>query len=110
MKLKNKKQYPSFCIDILNRLETELNSDLYYHRPDHTIDVANVCEIYIERYKISDEDAHLLRIAAIAHDYGYTKTYINHEEEGVRLITPILEKHNYTAEQIDQIAGMIMAT
>jgi predicted metal-dependent HD superfamily phosphohydrolase len=110
MELKNKKQYPEFCHDILNRLKSELKSDLYYHRPEHTIDVANVCEQYIERYELSQEDAHLLRIAAVAHDFGYTQTYQNHEEKGAELIAPIMEKEGYTLEQIDTVTGMIMAT
>ena len=110
MELKNKEQYPEFCLEILDRLYDELSGDLYYHRPEHTIDVSNVCEDYIERYALSVEDARLLRIAAIAHDFGYTQTYRNHEEEGIKLVTPILKKNNFNEDQINQIAGMIMAT
>ena len=110
MELKNREKYPQFCHDIMESLRTNLPEELYYHRPEHTLDVANVCEDYIKRLHISEEEALLLRIAAIAHDYGYVNSYRNHEEEGVRLITPILEDNDFTEHQIDEVQGMILAT
>ena len=110
MELKNGEKYPQFCHDVMESLKTSLPDELYYHRPEHTLDVANVCENYIERLNIPEEDALLLRVAAIAHDYGYVNSYRNHEEEGVRLITPILKSNNFSEEQIEEVQGMIMAT
>lgn len=109
MILRNKNSYPDICFEIIEQLREKLPDYLTYHSIDHIIDVANVCNEYIEYYDIPEEMAKLLRIAAICHDYGFTESTLDHEERGIvalqGLLTPILKK-----EEVETINGMIRAT
>jgi predicted metal-dependent HD superfamily phosphohydrolase len=109
MILRNKNSYPNICFKIIEQLREKLPNYLSYHSIDHIIDVANVCNDYIQYYDIPEEMAKLLRIAAICHDYGFIESTLDHEERGIvalqGLLTPILNK-----EEVETINGMIRAT
>lgn len=109
MELKNKEAYPKICIEILEDLKENLPAHLTYHSIAHTIDVANVCDYYIEQYKIEKPIGDLIRIAAVGHDYGYLFAPENHEERSIAELTPKLEG-DFSKKEIDLIAGMIRAT
>ena len=109
MTLNNKKKYPDICFQILNELKVKLAPYLSYHSFEHIIDVANVCDNYIRLYKIDDDMAKLIRIAAISHDFGYTISSIDHEERSIILIEPML-RSVLTKKEIDLVNGMIRAT
>jgi hypothetical protein len=108
MELENRKAYPRVCHKILAELKENLADHLTYHRYEHTIDVANVSNHYIEYYMIADHVAELIRIAAVAHDYGYLFTPNQHEERGIVELRPLLT--DYSDAQIALIDGMIRAT
>jgi len=109
MILRNKNSYPDICFEIIEQLREKLPDYLSYHSIDHIIDVANVCNEYIEYYDIPEEMAKLLRIAAICHDYGFIESTLDHEERGIvalqGLLTPILNR-----QEVEIINGMIRAT
>ena len=109
MVLSNKKAYPEICLRILKDLEENLPAHLTYHGLEHTIDVANVINHYIEHLKIDEGMAKLLRIAAVSHDYGYIVSPINHEERSIIAIEPYL-KNTLTPDEIDIVNGLIRAT
>ena len=109
MTLENKKTYPDICFQILEELKDKLAPYLSYHTYGHIIDVANVCDKYISLYRIDDDMAKLIRIAAISHDFGYTVSPIDHEERSITLIEPIL-RPVLTKEEIALVNGMIRAT
>ncbi len=109
MILDNKQTYPEICFHILEELKRKLAPHLSYHSYKHTIDVANVCDKYISTYRIDDNMAKLIRIAAICHDYGYIISPIYHEEQSIKLIEPILSPI-LSEEEITLINGMIRAT
>lgn len=108
MKLDNKEAYPEVCHKILDDLSKGLPDYLTYHCLDHTIDVANVCNHYIEYYMVADRVANLMRIAAVAHDYGYLFGPKDHEERSIKEVRPMLT--DYSEEEIALIEGMIRAT
>ena len=95
---------------ILNKLHTELADHLYYHGVHHTLDVLAVTEELSEALDITAHDRMLLRTAALYHDAGFTISYQNHEELGCLIVKENLPKFGYSAGQIAQICGMIMAT
>ena len=109
MTLNNKETYPDICFHILDELKAKLAPHLKYHSYNHIIDVANVCDNYIRTYRIDDEMAKLIRIAAISHDFGYTISPTDHEEQSIKLIEPML-RPILTKEEITLISGMIRAT
>lgn len=108
MELENSSAYPEICHKILDDLAKRLPDHLTYHNLDHIIDVANACNHYIDYYMVSDRVADLIRIAAVAHDYGYIYTPIEHEERSIQELRPMLNK--YTSAEISVIEGMIRAT
>ena len=109
MNLHNKKAYPELCLQLLETLAVNLPDHLTYHSLSHTIDVANVCEAYINHYKIDEAHAKLIRIAAIGHDFGYIISPVDHEERSIQtlsqLLPEILDSH-----EIALVNGMIRAT
>jgi predicted metal-dependent HD superfamily phosphohydrolase len=108
MKLENSSAYPEVCHKILEDLSKKLPKSLTYHNLNHIIDVANVCNHYIEYYMVSDRVAELIRIAAVAHDFGYIYTPVDHEERSIQEVRPMLK--NYSGAEIALIEGMIRAT
>jgi len=108
MELENIEAYPEVCHKILDDLSKKLPEHLTYHTLGHIIDVANVCNHYIDYYMISDRVARLIRIAAVAHDYGYIYTPVEHEERSIKEVRPMLK--DFSEDEIKQIEGMIRAT
>ncbi len=95
---------------MLDRLEKELPSHLYYHNVKHTVDVVTQVELIGWGEGISDEEILLLKTAALFHDAGHVIAYDDHEFHGTVLVKEYLPKFNYTKEEIDTICDLIMAT
>ena len=95
---------------VWNQLESALDPQLSYHALEHTKDVYNVCLQYIDIYNLTEAQGDLLLLAAVAHDFGFTATYKNHEEVGANMIAELMPEHGYEEEDIDLVKGMIMAT
>lgn len=95
---------------ILHRLRTELPVEYTYHSPEHTEDVIQAAVRIAEFLNISGEDINLLRVACAYHDSGFLNTYAGHEEAGCTLVDEYLPGFGFSADQINSIKGMIMAT
>ncbi|OFX86893.1 MAG: hypothetical protein A2W99_04035 [Bacteroidetes bacterium GWF2_33_16] len=95
---------------ILDKLEKELPSYLYYHNFKHTIDVINQAELIGYGEGVDDESILLLKTAALLHDAGHIIGYDEHEYNGTQIAKEFLPKYNYTPEQIEKICELIMAT
>lgn len=95
---------------ILDKLEKELPSYLFYHNVKHTVDVVTEVELIGWAEGCSDEEILLLKTAALFHDAGHTVAYDNHEYHGTVLAREMLPAYNYSPEQIDRICEIIMAT
>lgn len=95
---------------IINRLEKELPSNLYYHDINHTRDVCAAVERLALMEGIEGDDIFLLKTAALYHDAGFVKQYSNNEDIGAELAAKVLPRFGYTSEQIKTIARLISAT
>lgn len=93
-----------------DKLRHKLPSDLYYHGLHHTHDVLRSAEIIGKEEGISKDDMLLLKVAVLYHDAGFTNVYKNHEEEGCNMVRADLPEFGFTADDIEKICGMIMAT
>lgn len=109
MVLQNKSAYPKFCLELLSEMKEKWPTHLTYHTLTHIIDVANVCDNYIAHYGIDEDEAKLIRIAAIGHDMGYILSPENHEERSINELSPFLEKE-LNEQQIEKVNGLIRAT
>ncbi len=95
---------------ILEKLENELPSFLYYHNVKHTVDVVTEVELIGWTENCSDEEILLLKTAGLFHDAGHTVIYDGHEHEGTVLARKLLPEYGYSDAQIDRICNIIMAT
>ena len=95
---------------ILEKLKRDLSPNLHYHGYDHTIDVLNASLKIAEAEKVSEIELKLIRIAACYHDSGFLHVYQNHEVKGCELATECMLELNFTANEIELVCGMIMAT
>ncbi len=95
---------------VLAKLKSELPQYLAYHGLNHTLDVLNVCEQYIKREKLSEEDRYLLRIGAIVHDMGFLIGPTNHEAVGAEMAGKLMKELGMEQQMINQVKGLVMAT
>jgi hypothetical protein len=95
---------------ILDKLERELPSYLFYHNVKHTVDVVTEVELIGWAEGCSDEEILILKTAGLFHDVGHTVEYDNHEHHGTVIAREMLPKYNYSQEQIDRICSIIMST
>ena len=95
---------------ILNRLETELHSNLYYHGIHHTIDVYEATIKLAELEKLKKEETIIVKTAALFHDSGFLFRYEHNEELAVDLVEKILPSFNYNNNAIKTIGQIILTT
>jgi len=96
---------------VLERLEKELPSNLYYHCISHTRDEVIPAVDQLSAMEKVDENSRLiLRTAALFHDLGYVERVEGHETSSAGIAGQILPGFGYTSEQIDAVCSLIMAT
>jgi predicted metal-dependent HD superfamily phosphohydrolase len=95
---------------VLAKLKRELPQYLAYHEMNHTLDVLNVCEQYIGRENLSEEDRYTLRMGAIVHDMGFLVGASNHEAVGAGMAEVLMKDLGIEQRIIDQVKGLVVAT
>lgn len=95
----------------LTRLKRELPATLTYHSIYHTRDdVVPAVERLASRSEVLAPDMLLLRTAAYFHDLGFVVQLREHEIASVQIAAAVLPHFGYRPEQIQRIAGIILAT
>ncbi len=93
------------------RLSMILAKQYAYHNSAHTFDQVLPAALYLAgSQSLGEDERDLLMIGAAFHDIGYTVNPQNHEEIGVGIAHEVLPGYGYSAEQIETIAGLILAT
>lgn len=95
---------------IIERLVKELPGNLYYHGAHHTFDVVKSVHYLARIENVQIPDRFILLTAAYYHDAGFLMQYHHNEPKAVELIKTVLPEFEYSAEQIEQISDIIMAT
>jgi uncharacterized protein len=95
---------------ILDKLDRELSDQLAYHGLHHTLDVLYTAEELCYLEKVSPYDTLLVKTAALFHDAGFTINNQDHETLSCQIARQVLPRYDYTAVEVEQICGMIMAT
>lgn len=95
---------------VLEKLQRDLPTNLYYHDLKHTVDVYTQVELIGREEGVTPEEILLLRTAALFHDMGHIIDYDTHEEMSAKLAEEILPEYYYTDEQINTIVELIMST
>lgn len=95
----------------LGMLHSFLSPHLSYHSVWHTEgDVMVAADRLARMSNVSAEDRKLLSVAAAFHDTGFIACTVGHEDVGCELAGSSLPRFGFSAAQIDQIQGMVMAT
>ncbi len=95
---------------ILDRLGKELPKNLYYHGLHHTLDVCDAADLLARAEHVNGESLILLRTAALFHDCGFIKQYVNNEPIAVTFAIEHLPSFGYTPDQIKSISDIILST
>lgn len=104
-------QYTQAVSFALARLRNELSPKLVYHSLWHTTHEVIPGSARIAQHTgVSEDDLHLLEVAAAFHDVGFTEDYANHEIVGARIVAQVLPEYGFTSRHIEQVMGMIIAT
>lgn len=103
-------QYGSLKKAILEKLHRELPKQYTYHSPAHIKDVLNASIAIGRLEKITGKELTLLKTAALFHDSGFIFGPENHEKKSCEIARDFLPEYGFTANDIDQICSMIMAT
>jgi uncharacterized protein len=109
-KLNGTDRYPRAEKNIIEMLQEKLPAVLYYHGLHHVLDVLDAAQRLGEMEKISEHEMELLRLAALLHDSGYTRSQAEHEARGCDIAKETLPQFGYSEKEIESICGMIMAT
>ena len=105
--MQNRQNMNDFVIGLLR---DNLPQNYLYHNPEHTLYVIDKALEIGRQEKCTDDELEFIRVAALWHDTGYTKTYKDHEEESCRIARHYLPEFGYTDDYIDRICNMIMVT
>ena len=95
---------------VLNKLESELPANMFYHNINHTKDVITRVDVLGRAENVSEEELLLLKTAALLHDVGFIISYINHEDNSINFAKELLPKYKYSKNQIKEIVKLIDAT
>jgi len=102
--------YEAFKKEITGILKAKLDKRLTYHGFHHVENVMQAALMLANEMNLSEEDILLLKTAVMLHDSGFIRTYSGHEAESVVIGTEMLPAYGYSLEDIEKIAGMILAT
>ena len=95
---------------IISRLKKELPATMYYHTPEHTLDVQKVAKQIIQKEKIDRHTGLIIETAALFHDAGMLITYKDHELASVDIARKSLPSFAYSVQEIDKVCDLIMVT
>ncbi len=88
-----------------------LSGSLTYHDLNHTLDVTEQSLAIAKEEGITDRVMlEELEIASLYHDTGFLFMYVDHEDKGCELAREQLPAFGISAERIENICGLIMAT
>lgn len=88
----------------------ELDPHLTYHSRAHTKDVYKQSVRIAEAEGIGNEEMQLLRVAALFHDNGFLRTYVNHEVMSCHIFQEKTAGLDFSEQERKLITDLIMAT
>src|ERR1017187_2697165 len=95
---------------VIDKLEKELPPNLFYHSARHTLDVLNATEGICRMENTTEDETLLLRTAALFHDTGFLRRYLDNEPIGAEIAAEMLPDYGYNSDQIETIKRLILST
>ncbi len=107
----NQPDYDGAVAYARSRMEQELAPEMRYHGLRHTFDLVLPAAMRLAKlYDIDQPDIDILKVAAAFHDIGWIVEGNEHEKQGVLIAREVLPSFGFQHDQIDRVAGIIMAT
>lgn len=97
-------------IYVMKLLEEWLPKEYLFHSKAHTLNVLNNAAFIGEQSGFTEHEMNILRLSALFHDTGYTKTAENHEEESSSIAVAFLRKNQVAPEDTEKVLNAILAT
>jgi len=102
---------PRLYVNIIEEIKQIVSPQYRYHNWEHARDtVEAVYEILRHYRKLSIWKKRSLLMAALLHDYGFSVSKENHEEEGARLASAICRECGYSSCETNLVVRLILAT
>ncbi|QED36498.1 HD domain-containing protein [Antarcticibacterium arcticum] len=95
---------------VLDLFKEKLPNSYIYHNYNHTQRVVKSTKELIENSEINVKEEQALLLAAWLHDSGYTKKFVGHEEESVKIANEFLKENNVDEDIIKMVEECILAT
>ena len=95
---------------VIGLLKDHIPGSYYYHDFNHTLYVLDIAVEIGRHENCTEKEIELLIVAALWHDTGYINIYTGHEEESCVLARQYLPGYGISADDINSVCGMIMAT
>jgi len=93
------------------RLAGGLDTRLLYHDERHTFEEVLPSALDLaDDMGVSGSDRVLIETATAFHDLGFLQTRAGHELAAIDLTRQLLPAFGYSGEEVDKVAGMILAT
>lgn len=105
-----KTDFNAILNDVTSYLDHNLPHFLTYHNKEHTLYVLEKAIFIAKKEKVKNTELELIKVAALYHDIGFTKTNVGHEKKGCEIAKEQLKNYGYSHEDITTVCGMIMAT
>jgi len=103
-------RFEEACENIRSILSVSLPKQLTYHSVGHIEDVFQAAQNIGHAEGITEYELQLLLTAVLFHDSGFLVSLKEHELHSCELARKHLPDYDYTAEEIERICEMIMAT
>lgn len=95
---------------VVNLLNTHLENAFVYHNLTHTQNVVKKATELADLGKLDAQSKKLLIVSAWFHDVGFIKSIDGHEAHSAVLAKAFLKKHKCTADEINVVNDLILAT
>lgn len=95
---------------ILLFLKEHLSEKLLYHNLQHSVDVAYFAEFIGKKENCNASEITLLKTAALLHDSGFVKQYLQNEKYAIELARQLLPDFGYNSDEIEIVASIIAGT
>jgi len=95
---------------VVSLLNTDLDRAFVYHNLTHTQNVVKKVTELADLANVDPTQKKRLIISAWFHDAGFTKSMDDHETHSAAIATAFLKKHHATAEDIQVVNDLILAT
>lgn len=104
------KELPSVQEYVYNIFKLNFSQHFLYHNFRHFYETVEMAKEICSYYKLDEEEAEDVEIAAWFHDLGYYKDYEQHEKYSIQLVEKFMKERKYATDRIERVKKLIICT